>query len=324
MPNIELFLLLVNLTEEGTRYQSRSVNTTRRAAWLRYDGNRNAPAVIETGRLLKDGCWLDAIIELALASDALPKVGFAYPISRETIQLAATGDTDGISRLGRYLEYAGAFAIDADVQGFLRSHAEAYRAAVTELEQALGDMDWLDSMERYFGVNHRTYMCAASLLMPAGFTFGHSINAPEGAMAFYVTGHYIEPDGRMTFASTQQAAASAEREFIRAFLKPIMSRGALASQPFSAAFERGRDTYEAMGYRRPADFLEDQLTQVVQTRLMSRRGEGAAAAALSRYDEESGFTFTRQLAATLEDYELHRTDFPSFESFYPRLMGSFL
>ena len=91
--------------------------------------------------------------------------------------------------------------------------------------------------------------------------------------------------------------------------------------------ERGfsRNTLEA--YRNDLyqflDFLEDHLAQTIQARLMARRGEQPAAATLLQYDEESGFTFTRQLTAALEDFELHRTDYPTFERFFPHLMDSF-
>ncbi len=323
MPNVELLMMLVNLTEEGTRYQARAVNATRRAAWLRYDASRRAPAVVETGRLLRDGCWLDAITELALAAEPLPKVGLSYPLSRETVQRAARDETDGVARINRYLEYAGAFTIEGEAHDFLRTHADTYRGAVSELEEALGGMEWIGSLEQYFGVTHRSYLCVASLLMPAGFTFGLSINAPEGPMAFYIAGPFIEPDGSLTFASAGQAAPSAERELIRAFLKPILSRGQRLARTFAEAFDRGRDTYNAMGYQSAIEFLEDHLAQVIQARLMARRGERSASETLLQYDEESGFTFTRQLAAALEDYELHRTDYKTFEAFFPHLMDSF-
>lgn len=322
MPNVELFMLLVNLTEEGTRYQHKAVNSLRREAWLRFDANRRAPAVVETGRLLRDGFWLDAIAELALAAESLPKTGLAYPIAHDTVQRAAPGDTDGMARLHRYLEYAAAFTLDVEAQEFLQSHAETYRSAVSELETALGDMEWVGHLEQYFGTGHRSYLCVVSQLLPAGFTFGLSLGTPEGPMAFYVTAPFIEPDGRLTFASAQQATASGERELVRAFLKPVLSWGQLSAQAFTDMFERGRDTYHAMGYREPLDFLEDHLVQVIQARLMIRRGEHAAATALMQYDEEAGYRFTRPFAAALEDYELHRTDYPTFESYFPHLMDS--
>src|ERR1043166_10038570 len=57
MPNVELFMLLANLTEEGQRFQPKAVNPLRRAAWLRFDDYRRAPAVVETGRLPRDAFW---------------------------------------------------------------------------------------------------------------------------------------------------------------------------------------------------------------------------------------------------------------------------
>src|SRR6266516_2706469 len=74
MPNVELFMLLANLTEEGQRFQPKAVNPLRRAAWLRFDDYRRAPAVVETGRLLRDGFWLDSLVELALAAEPLPGI----------------------------------------------------------------------------------------------------------------------------------------------------------------------------------------------------------------------------------------------------------
>ncbi len=323
MPNVEIFMLLVNLTEEGARYQSKAVHPLRRTVWLKFDTKRRAPAVLETNRLLREGCWLDAITELALAAEPLPKAGLAYPISRDTAQRAAQDGMDGMARLNQYLKDAAAFTLDAEAQGFLRTHAEAYRSAVSELEEALGDLRWVSALEQYFGTAHRSYLLVASLLMPAGFSFGLSLGTSEGPLAVYVTGPFIEPDGKLTFASPQQAVTSVERELTRAFLKPVLSRGQLAARTFARAYDRARDTFQAMGYSSPLEFLEDHLAQVIQARLIAHRGEHAVAEALLRYDEEAGYTFTRPIAAALEDYEKNRTVYPTFEAFFPHMMDSF-
>jgi len=326
MPNVEIFMLLVNLTEEGARYQTKAVHPLRRAAWLRFDPSRRAPAVVETGRLLREGFWLDAIMELALAAEVLPKASLAYPLSRDSVQrlVRESGNGEqGLSRLNRYLEMAAAFTLDAEPNEFLRAHAEEYRGAVGDLENALGEMEWLGTVESYFGTEHRSYLCAASLLMPAGFAFGLSLGTPEGPVAFHVTGPFIETDASLTFASPEQAAVGAEREFIRAFLKPVISRGQLSARSFVDAFERSRASFQSLGYRQPLDCLEDHLVQVIQARLTARRGGKAAADAMLKYDAEAGYVFSRQLAERLEDYELHRTDFPAFEKYFPHLMDSF-
>lgn len=323
MPNLEVFMLLVNLTEEGTRYQSRAVHPVRRAAWLRYDTRRRDPAVQETALLLRSGFWVDSIAELALAADILPKTGLSYGLSRETVLRAAPNPMDGLERLNRYLELAASFTLQAEALEFLRGQGDAYRGAVSELEASLGSMEWIGSVEQYFGADHRSYLCVASLLMPAGFTFGLSLSSDQGPLAFHVAAPFIEADGSLTFNSPQQAETIAEREMVRAFLRPVLSRGQLAARTFSSVFDRSRDTYRAMGYQQPQEFLEDHLAQVIQARLMARRGDRETSDALLAFDESSGFAFTRPLAAALEDYELHRTDFPTFEAYFPRLMDQF-
>lgn len=324
MPNVEILLALVNLTEEGTRYQLRAVHALRRAAWLRWDGKRRSPAVVETAALIRDGFWLDSLLEVALAADALPKVGFAYPVQRETAARAGLGlAEEGFHRLARYLDSAAAFTLDGEALEFLRTHGDTYRGAVAEYETALGDLSWTEGLESYFGATHRSYLCVASLLMPAGFSFGLALETPEGPLAVHVTGPFIEPDGRMTFGAPQQATTCAERELVRAFVRPAVRRAQLAARPFADAFEKARDRFGRLGYADPLDFLEDSLVQAVQCRLLARRGEKAAADALLQYDEDAGFTFARQLVLALEDYELHRTDFPVFEHFLPRLLDGF-
>lgn len=321
---MEIVQLLVNLTEEGMRYQSRAVSPMRRAGWLRYDTSRRAPAVVETHRLLKAGFWLDSLSELALAADAFPKVGFSYPVSREAI-LKAGGDKgeDGLARLNRYLEAVAAFTMDAAPLEFLRGHGDEYRAAVAEFEESLSEMNWLGSLEQYFGLEYRSYLCVASLLLPAGFGFGLSLNTPEGLLAFCVSGPFIEEDGRITFAAPAQAVASAEREFIRAFVKPVVDRNQFGAEAFARAFSRERKTFAGLGYQDALACLEDHLVFAAQSRLLARRGEREAADALIEFDEASGYRFIRFFAEALEDFELHRTDFPSFEAFFSHLMDSF-
>lgn len=324
IPNLEIIQLLVNLTEEGTRYRSRAANPLRRAAWLRYDTSRRVPAVLATARLLRDGFWLDSLTELALAADALPKVGFSYPLSRETVLRAGGHDEeDSLAGLKRYLEEAALFTRDAEPLEFLRTHGDEYRNAVSELEGALAEMNGLGSLEQYFGIEHRSYLCVASLLMPAGLSFGLSLSTPEGLLAFHVAGPFIETDGNITFSSPLQAVASVEREFIRAFVKPVVSRGQLAADRFAGVFRDAKAAFSSMGYQEPLACLEDHLVYAVQSRLLARRGELGAAEALLKFDEESGYAFIRQFAESLEDYELHRTDFPDFEAYFPHMMDSF-
>jgi len=322
-PNVEIFQLLANLTEEGARYQSRAVTPIRRACWLKFDSYRRSPAVTETGSLLRSGFWLDSLIELALAAEPLPHSGFAYPLSLAALARASAGDADGMTRLSAYLESAAAFTADAHPQEFLRGHSEAYLTAVSELEGALGDLSWLAVLEKYFGVLHRSYVCAASLLLPAGFSFGIPLASPEGPLACFITAPFIEPNESLTFASETQAFPAAEREFVRAFLKPVLARGRLAARSFVSAFNRSRDSFRVIGQTDPLECLEDHLVQVIQARLMHRRGEVDAANSMMKYDEDAGFRYARPIALMLEEYEKNRGDFPTFESFFPRLMESF-
>jgi len=323
-PNVEIFQLLANLTEEGASYQARAVTPVRRACWLKFDSYRRSPAVNETGSLLRSGFWLDSLIELALAAEPLPRSGFAYPLSLAALARASADDgVDGMTRLSAYLESAAAFAADARPQEFLRGHTDAYLAAISGLEGALGDLSWLAVLEKYFGVLHRSYVCTASLLLPAGFSFGVPLAAPEGPVACFITAPFIEPDGSLTFASKTQAFPAAEREFIRTFVKPVIARGQLAARAFVSAFSRSRDSFQVIGQTDPLECLEDHLIQVIQARLMHRRGEVDAANSMMKYDEDAGFRYARPIALMLEDYEKNRGDFPTFESFFSRLMESF-
>lgn len=324
MPNVEILMALVNLTEEGTRYQARAVHALRRAVWLRYDGKRRAPAVVETGELLRDGFWLDAMLEVALAADALPKVGFAYPVQRETAARAGRGlAEEGLTRLTRWLDAAAAFTLDGEALEFLRTHGETYRNAVAQFEESLGDMGWTEGLEAYFGAAHRSYLCVASLLMPAGFSFGLALETPDGPLAVHVAGPLIAPDGRLTFDDPEQAPTGAERELARAFVRPAVRRAQLAARPFAEAFDRAKDRFGKLGYTDPLEFLEDSLVQAVQCRLLARRGEKAAADALLKYDEDAGFAFAGPLTAALEDFEMNRARFATFDDFLPTLLDGF-
>ena len=96
-PNVEIIMLLANLTESGPTFQPRAVNAMRRAALLRFEGDRRSPAVVDTQRLLTQGFWLDALAELALAAEPFPKAGFAYALSHETRATTGTTGTHGSS-----------------------------------------------------------------------------------------------------------------------------------------------------------------------------------------------------------------------------------
>jgi hypothetical protein len=328
MPMVETMMLLVNLTETGSRYQPKAMNPVRRAARLRYDQLRNSPAVMETERLLKSGFWLNDFAEMALAAEAFPKIGFAYQLSREALARAAGGEmhndpNEGLSRLEIYLAQVAQFWASGQVQDFLRTHADSYREAVSELEKALANGPSTGEMERYFGTTNRSYLNVASLLVPAGFSFGISVNTPDGPLAFHVTGPFIEPDGKLTFSSPIQAESSSEREFIRAFVHPMVERRILDTRPFQDAFMRAKTYMRQLGYEEPSACLEDHLIQAVQASLMAKRGERAVAEALLKFDEESGFIFIAAFMEGLAHYELHRPEYRNFDSYFPVLMDLF-
>lgn len=329
IPNLETVQVLVNVTEEGSSYQSRAPSPMRRNARLRFDPQRSLPAVMETAELLREGFWLDSLAELALIADAFPKAGFAYPPSPELARKAAPAhDRDeaaGIERLSRYLDWIAKFSRVADVPAFLNSNGEAYRTVVEEAEKALGpsSASLPAELEQYFGQGYRTYLCAVSLLLPAGFAFGIPVSTPDGPLAFQVLAPFIEPDESLAWNSPDQALASAEREFARVFIKSAVLAHPLAAKPFHDAFEKRRENLSPLGYEEPASCLEDHLVQAVHARLLARRGQIKASEALVRYDEEAGYSFTKQFAAALKEYESHRGEFPDFESFFPILMDSF-
>lgn len=323
-PNVEIVMLLANLTEAGPTFQPKAVNAMRRAVWLRFDGDRRAPAVVETGRLLAAGFWLDALAELAVAAEPFPRAGFTYPLSQDILLRAGDDSDDGYTRLERYLEYAAAFTLDADVLEFLKLQGNAYRAAVEELEDALEGPDWVGPLETWFGTAHRSNLCVASLLLPAGFGFGFTLGTPEGAYAFSLLGPFVAPDGSTSFADPEAARTSAERELIRAFVKPVLAAGSSSTREFEQAFSGSLAHWRPLGYDRALPCLEDHLVHGIQARLLVRRGEAGAAAGLVDYDQENGFVYARPIAEGLEDFELHRAEFPTLDSFFPHLMDFLL
>ena len=325
---VETMMLLINLTEDGARYQTKAMHPVRRAARLRYDQLRNSPAVQETERLMKAGFWLNDFAEMALAAEAFPKVGFAYPLSREALARAAGAEAnndpnEGLSRLEIFLAQVAQFWSSGQVQDFLRTHADSYRGAVSDLEKALANAPSTSEMERYFGITQRSYLNVASLLTPAGYAFGVSVNTLEGPLAFHVAGPFIEPDGKTTFSSPEQAEYSSEREFIRSFVHPMVERRILETRPFQDAFNRAKSYMRQLGYTEPSACLEDHLIQAVQASLTAKAGKRATAEALLKFDEESGFIFIAAFMEGLAHYELHRPEYRNFDSYFPVMMDLF-
>ena len=85
-------------------------------------------------------------------------------------------------------------------------------------------------MEAWFGTAHRSVLTVASLLLPAGFSFGFSLGTPEGAYAFTILAPFVSPGGETSFADPEQARTSAERELIRAFVRPVIASGQLGAR----------------------------------------------------------------------------------------------
>jgi hypothetical protein len=187
-----------------------------------------------------------------------------------------------------------------------------------------GSTDLVGILEAYFGSGKHSYNV---ILMPLAVElgFGTRVEQTKGAWAIYhMMGRSSVKNGAPVFGRGGIFALRTIvwHEFGHSFVNPlteahraeVMKYESLFA-PIAAAMQRQAYSWE------PA--VNEHIIRAITSRLATKVvGEEVGASELQA-DKRNGFMYIEPLAERLKEYESHRDRYPTFASFYPRLLDVF-
>ena len=112
-------------------------------------------------------------------------------------------------------------------------------------------------------------------------------------------------------------------EFSHAFVNPLSEGYYHEIESHSALFVALSDQMNGLGYTRWLDCANEHLIRAVAARLVHHHVSPEAGRQALREESGRGFRYIHAIARRLAEYEDRRNDYPTFASFFPRLIGLF-
>ena len=112
-------------------------------------------------------------------------------------------------------------------------------------------------------------------------------------------------------------------EFSHAFINPLSERHYPELMRHKDLYTPLSEQMDQIGYTRWLDCANEHLIRAVTARLAHHHIGAEAGRQALRDESGRGFRYIHALARRLEEYENHREAYPTFASFFPRLIAVF-
>jgi hypothetical protein len=216
------------------------------------------------------------------------------------------------------------FVEETSFKTFIENHRSLYDTAQSRMKALLekeGHMEWFD---RFFGARPQSRFIVELGLLNGGSCYGPHFRASDGKEELFCILGVWQTDKEGMPEFTRDMLSTVVHEFCHSYANPIIDRHdtelkAAGEQIFphvAAALRRqAYDNWKTMFY--------ESLVRASTLRYV-RQHDGATAARLATQEEKRrGFPWIEDLAALLGEYEAHRDQYPTLESFSPRLVAFF-
>ena len=319
-PRIELFSLLFRLAGNGEYTQCR-VDRYDQDIEDRFGALRSHTAVKLARRLRHESSiGFDAPMCLAVHVGSPPELREIVPLD------PSPGDLDGrwnTHNAREFLAEARRFAADARFMKFFDEHRPMYDAAAARMRQTLERQAIVPWFDRFFGTKAEIRFHVYLGMMNGGSCYGPKLITPRGEDDYCILGVWkVDAQGEPAFPAS--VIATVVHEFAHSYMNPLVDRHSRAlSRPGEALFAPVSEKMRQMAYDNWLTMMRESMVRVTVVRY--RVAQEGALAGMSEVGEQAvcGFTWVGRLSGVVAEYERHRDQYPTFESFMPRVIQFF-
>ncbi len=144
---------------------------------------------------------------------------------------------DGMDSLNVFLGLLRDFAGSSGFNEFFQAHADFYRSIIGQTIKDLGDYNYIEELESFYGRSQQSYnIILVSLYNSVGF--GNSLLLPHGKREVYNTmGSGRQQDGLPCFGDQKHLQYMTRHEFSHPYINPVTELYHDAIMPFEGNFE---------------------------------------------------------------------------------------
>jgi len=329
-PRIELIAVVALLSGYGDR--TGLINTDKtsyladvEAYFARFKEHQAVRLFTEIGTANELGFDHDAPPAMMLHLSPPPQLDVVAPFddAPADIQMIVRR-AGGRERLYALIDALRTFARDSDFGAFYKAHNEAYSKMIDRYVESLGNCDYAGALEQYHGRRFHSCTTIPAPLFRRG-SYGTCITRPDGSMDVYCISEAMLPirNGLPSFGSGEIVRYLCWHEWGHLFVNAVLTEHQAELAKYYSLFEPVTDGMRDQDYDMGVIVLLESVDRAVHVRLTTREIGPQEGEAQLELEVERGFFLVPALCKRLEEYEENRDKYPTFESFFPRLLSVF-
>jgi len=230
---------------------------------------------------------------------------------------------DGMDSLNAFLGLLRDFAIVSGFNEFFQANADFYRSIIGQTIQDLGDYNYIEELETFYGRSQQSYnIILVSLYSSLGY--GNNLLLPNGKREIFNTMGSGELRDRLPFFGDEKYLKyMARHEFSHPFINPVTELYQDEVMAFEANFdkvpERARQNVCGEWEECINEFIIRAITTWLAQQECTELGQWAY-----NHEKGRGVVYLDELLEKISYYQFNRNLYHTLNDFYPHLLGVFL
>jgi len=320
-PRVELMSLIFRLAGNPEYNQGRVESYTADVR-KQFDGFANHPAV-QLARELRNtrGVSYDACMSLAVLLTDPYELRTKVPLEPWPEGLDNRWRTEDVTR---FLAATRQFVSETSFQKFIGQHRELYQTTESRFQELMTEEAHLEWFRDYFGDRPGATFTAVPAPLNGGSCYGPHCRDAAGNEELYCILGVWETDGQGLPVFRRNMLDTVIHEFCHSYANPIIDRHrAELEAPGRLLFAPVAEEMRSQAYGEPITLLRESLVRGCVIRYVRQYQGGQAANRAIREEKSCSFLWMEELSNTLGEYERHRDQYPTLETFSPRLVAFF-
>ncbi|MFO7940342.1 MAG: DUF4932 domain-containing protein, partial [Bacteroidales bacterium] len=280
--------------------------------------------------LLQKGFWLDRMVHVVLNSEPFPKAKTGYKLSEKNASLLSDNPEEAQQMIDEFVHHLSEFYRDAKLQSFFAEYEDYYKSVNNEVRVHLPDEGLIETMEQFYGKSAAAYRLIPSPIMKLSYGFGPQKQNSEGKVVYNIFGPLLFTDDTEEFGygygSRQKILTITRHEFGHSFVNPTIeiAENRELIQQYDHLFEPIKERMYKLGYKSWQTCVIEHIVRLGEVRISSKVDSWTKTKMLrDHHVENKGFVYLPHLEECILEYENNRDQYPTIDSFMPKLLRSF-
>jgi hypothetical protein len=217
----------------------------------------------------------------------------------------------GIDKKNEFVRNIRDFANVTNFNKFFKLHQDYYESLSSKVLELITKMNCIPGLNEFYGTSQHHYFGLLVPLLGPGNGYGPSIPTESGELDVYCLFSPYQTD--------EQIINLLWHEFGHSFVNPVIAKQSDKVKDSDRLYYP-IETFMKPLYSNWENSLCEHLVRVITTELVKGKYGNRKAKQQISMHENQGFLYMRPLTNLIEDYNNHRSDYPTFESYVPQLL----